>query len=81
LQTRYGIQPGRLVLRRERWTIAGAAREIGVTPAHLKQSLYGVIRPSEQVRRMLPTLLERPIEQLFTPEAIEHPPGEKVAVG
>ena len=77
MATRFGEQPGRLILRRERWTIARAAREIDESYAHLLRSLRGVVRPSEQVRRRLPALVGRPVSDLFTPEALAEPPAPR----
>jgi len=69
--TRWGEQPARMALRRERYSIPLAARIIGVPETHLRNTVLGCTRPSPVVRRELPKLLGVPLTDLFTDEVLE----------
>ena len=71
----FGRQPGRQVLREQRWSIARAAEAIGVSTGHLAQALYGRHRPNETVRERLPELLGVPLHDLFTETVLSKPCG------
>lgn len=71
--SKYGEQPVREVLADERWTLTSAAQQIGVTRDHLRKASLGVYRPSWKVRDELPKLVNRPLEELFTAEALTRP--------
>lgn len=73
MPNRWGLQPARAVLTQERWTVAAAADKIGVDRQHLMHALHGLIVPNPVVRRRLPELLGRPIEDLFTQAVINTP--------
>lgn len=66
----FGPQPARDALRRERYTIAHAARLIDVPENHLRFVLSGKTAPSPEVRERLPKLLNLKLSQLFTSEAL-----------
>jgi transcriptional regulator with XRE-family HTH domain len=69
--TRFGQQPCRALLREKGWSILQAAQEIGVTYPQLHYAMNGTTRPRPDVRERLPELLGVPLEELFTPEALE----------
>ena len=71
--SKFGRQPARVALRRERYTIKLAAELIGVPESHLRIALGGYARPMDAVREKLPIPVGVPLEQLFTPAAIEKP--------
>ena len=79
IQNPYGVQPGREVLRQQARTVSGVAQCIGVDRQHLRQALWGRIRPSEKVRNELPAFLGVPLNELFTECALA-PPGKPVYV-
>jgi hypothetical protein len=64
------VQPAREELRRQRWTIARAAKEMAVPVSHLHCAVHGTARPSERLREQLPKLLGLPLERLFEPRQI-----------
>lgn len=76
MRTNTGTQPGWQVLRDQARTIAGVARLIPVTPAHLKNALSGLTTPRPEVVERLPQILDVPLEQLFTEEALSRPFGK-----
>lgn len=77
MSSRYGPQPAREALREERWSISAAARRIGVEDSHLRHAVNGRTVPSPFVRESLSVLLNKSVEDLFTPEALaaEYNPG------
>jgi hypothetical protein len=70
---KWGPQPARVVMARERWSIALAARTIGVNEEHLRNVLRGVTRPMPAVLDKLPELLGCPVMDLFTEEILAKP--------
>lgn len=71
MATRYGRQPARIIILEQGLFIRKVAEAINETDTHLYKALSGVIVPSPNVRKRLPELLGRPLEELFTPEALE----------
>jgi hypothetical protein len=69
-QTKFGVQPGKLILRAAGFSIADAALSMGVKQTHLHGALDGNIRPNEVVLHKLPKLVQRPVEELFTHEVL-----------
>ena len=70
-QTRESVrQPIYWVLRDEGRSIAGVARRVPVTNQQLKGAVYGWTPPSPLLRARLPVLLGRPLEALFTQDAL-----------
>ncbi|WP_169798565.1 helix-turn-helix transcriptional regulator [Piscicoccus intestinalis] len=67
------FQPARDILKQKRWTVAAAAREIGVSQTHLGNTVTGRNRPNDIVREKLPELLGVPLEELFYPDMIVIP--------
>lgn len=65
-----GLQPLVEVLKQERWTYAAAAREVGVSYAHLYNVAIGRTAPSPMLREGLPRLLRTSQRRLFTSEAL-----------
>ncbi|MBM0258956.1 hypothetical protein [Micromonospora sp. 4G55] len=80
MPSRFGRQPAADALRRERWSIPLAARQIDVPENHLRTAVGGYNRPMPEVRERLPKLLGLPLEELFTPEVLARPycPGRNV---
>lgn len=76
-ETRFGPQPAREVLRQGKHSIALVAGIMGVPESHLLPALYGRIRPNITVREKLPKIVGRPLEELFTAEALSAPPGRR----
>jgi len=66
----YGRQPALKVMARQRWTVAAAAREIGIEYYVFYNMVNGRTVPSPHVRNALTTLLETPLEFLFTAEVL-----------
>lgn len=66
----YGRQPALRVMASKRWTIAAAAREIGIEYHLLHATLVGRTTPSPHIRNALSNLLGTPLEYLFTAEAL-----------
>jgi hypothetical protein len=71
--SKFGRQPARMALRRERYTIKLAAEIIGVPESHLRIAVGGYARPMDAVREKLPVLVGVPLEDLFTPDALAKP--------
>ncbi len=71
---KYGVQPLRKELARQRWTVAAAARQLGVEYPQLYNTVIGRITPTIHLRNALPTLLDVPLEKLFTVEALKARP-------
>jgi len=77
--SKFGVQPGRRVVREmmfhKEWTYGDLAAAIGepVTRNHLVNCFCGQARPMPEVREMLPRLVGRPIEDLFTDEVLSKP--------
>jgi hypothetical protein len=65
-----GPQPARQHLYDQRWPVARAARELGVSHTHLVNCLLGRCSPSPEVRDKLPAMLGLPLSELFTEESI-----------
>src|SRR6185295_5557268 len=66
----FGRQPAYDVLRRERYTIANAARTMNVLESHLRMVVKGRVSPSPEVRERLPKLLNVGLSELFTLDAL-----------
>jgi hypothetical protein len=64
-QTKFGPQPAKQILREKGFSIARASVELGVTQGHLQSCVDGNVRPSADVQAKLPTLVDRPLEDLF----------------
>jgi len=64
-------QPIYWVLRDEGRTIAGVARKVPVSSQQLKNAVHGRTPPSPLLRARLPEILGRPLEALFTDEALK----------
>lgn len=73
MATKFGRQPARDILFLARISVADAAKQIGVSRLHLTNALHGWITPCPAVREQLPNLLNRPLEELFTPEVLARP--------
>ncbi len=71
---KYGIQPLGKELARQRWTVAAAARQLGVEYPQLYNAVTGRITPTIHLRNALPTLLDVPLEKLFTVEVLKATP-------
>lgn len=69
----YGHQPGLLIARKQRWSIAALSREFGITTTHLRNALLGYVHPSDQVREQLPRLLNCTLAECFTEKALSKP--------
>jgi transcriptional regulator with XRE-family HTH domain len=69
--TKYGVQPAKAILFKKKMTAARASREIQVDQKHLTNALTGRVRPRPEVRERLPLLLNVPLEQLFTEQALD----------
>lgn len=63
-------QPARDLIAESGRTVRSIAEEIGVNHRHLLGVLSGVTTPSKRVRDELPRILDTPLDQLFTPEAL-----------
>lgn len=70
MSTRFGLQPARQALARQRWSISAAAQEIEVPRTHLACALYGRTVPAPGVRTGLSILLGLPMEELFTADVL-----------
>ena len=70
LRTRFGNQPALVLLRRDRWSVAAAARELRVPYRDLYRAVRGVSSPRAEIRNGLGALLERPEGELFTDDAL-----------
>lgn len=68
--TKFGRQPVRVLLHEQRWSVAAAARHLGLPYAHLSNCVNGRIAPSKVAKSALVGLLGRPEELLFTPHAL-----------
>jgi transcriptional regulator with XRE-family HTH domain len=66
----FGRQPGRQAIIDAGWTVVWVADRIGINRGHLRNALTGRCAPSDAVRDRLPTLLNRPLEELFAPELL-----------
>jgi hypothetical protein len=67
---KFGTQPAVAALRAERWSIALAARTIGVPETHLRNAVLGRTYPNAIVREKLPALLGIGLEDLFIPDML-----------
>ncbi|MEU2986246.1 helix-turn-helix domain-containing protein [Micromonospora aurantiaca] len=73
--TRFGQQAAKRLLANERWSIAGAARNIGVGEQHLRNALDGRVRPRPEVVDGLSRLLGCEPAALFSEEVLSRPFG------
>ncbi|RZK75285.1 MAG: hypothetical protein EOP28_00355 [Rhodococcus sp. (in: high G+C Gram-positive bacteria)] len=67
----FGIQPCSQIAREQRWTTGWIAERTGIPRKHVVHAMNGYCRPNNQLREALPRLLNRSLEELFTPEALE----------
>lgn len=74
--TKFGRQPGYLIVQRQQRTIKSLAEELGVSQAHLVKSFQGHIRPNDVVRHDLPRLLDCELGDLFTAESLSQSSAE-----
>ena len=65
-KTRFGPQPIREVMRRERWSCAALALNVGTSYASLYNAITGVSTPTDELRRRLSAALGEPESTLFT---------------
>jgi hypothetical protein len=70
--TRFGLQPVREVMKRERYTCKELAERVSVPYGHMYQVITGRISPSPRLREVLPAILRTPMSELFTAEALAH---------
>lgn len=70
MPNRLGLQPARIELARQRWSIRQAAEEIGVLQSHLSHAVTGYCPPSLRVRERLPILLSKSLNELFHADAL-----------
>lgn len=68
---RYGHQPIAEVLHEQRWTAKRFARDHGLHEVHFGNAVAGIVRPNNEVRKIAPRVLGVPLEDLFTPRALE----------
>jgi DNA-binding XRE family transcriptional regulator len=73
IKHQFGPQPVLELMHEHRWTINGLARTIGVDRQHLGRAINGRIHPSPRLRKVLPEIFNRPLEQLFTESALDVP--------
>lgn len=67
----YGDQPVRLVLDERKLSCRAIAKMVpAISPASLTNSAAGRSRPTKAIREKLPVILDVPLDQLFTPEAL-----------
>lgn len=70
--TKFGWQPAKHIIKSMGMSVDQAALQIGVQSNHLRNSLYGIIVPSDEVRAGLTKLTGRKVEELFTADALNH---------
>lgn len=70
-ESRYGVQPLAQVLQDQRWSYTLLADKLGVSHRQVGNAAKGWSRPIPVLREQLPTILGVPIEELFTPGALE----------
>ena len=68
--SRFGLQPAQAKLLAERWSVNKAAQTMKVGRNHLQAALYGRTAPSKVLRERLSELLDVPLGELFTAEAL-----------
>lgn len=73
IKDQFGEQPILQLMHTERWTINALARKIGVDRQHLGRAINGRVHPSPRTRKMLPEIFNRPLEELFTADALAVP--------
>lgn len=66
----FGDQPVRKVMRDQRWTTQLMSRKLGVTYSQLRWVIAGRTVPSGAIRNGLSRILDTPVEQLFTEDAL-----------
>lgn len=66
----YGKQPFHSLLRREGRSIYGVGRYLGFNPGYAWRVAVGRVPPSDAFREALSKHLQRPVTELFTPEAL-----------
>lgn len=73
--TRYGPQPGRELLEKQRWTYAAACRAKNIERhyTNLKYSMLGTVRPRPEVVQALCELLSCEPTDLYTEEILSEP--------
>lgn len=70
-ETRFGLQPIRDVCWRKGFTYNDFISETGIRPFnHVRHAMNGEVPPSEELRQLAASILETPIEELFTPESL-----------
>lgn len=68
--TRFGPQPFAQMLRDDGRVITATARRLGLDPSYTYRVSYGITAPSEEFRRVVSEFMGRPVEDLFTPDAL-----------
>ncbi len=58
-------QPAYYLIKEQGRSVGVISRVIDVPYLHLRQAVYGMVRPSQEVRDRLPGLLGVPLDQLF----------------
>lgn len=71
----YGTQPAMNIIWSTGMSIAKAAKCINVHGGKLYCTLRGGCRVSEEIRSRLPELLQVPLTELFTADALDPPTG------
>ncbi|BEP13301.1 hypothetical protein acdb102_16120 [Acidothermaceae bacterium B102] len=66
----FQIQPARALLHEQRISNTALAKRAGCSTTFVSQVLLGHRRPPSGLQRLLADVLERPIEDLFTREAL-----------
>lgn len=73
MQTTFGYQPLRDVLKRKGITQVKVAEDLNIPWRHLRNVIIGRTRPKAELRAYLPTYLNTPLEKLFTEEVLQKP--------
>lgn len=70
-ETRFGLQPIREVCWRKGLTYNEFTYQTGIRPfSHVRNAMVGDVPPTEELRERAAFILQTPVEELFTPEAL-----------
>jgi transcriptional regulator with XRE-family HTH domain len=79
--SRFGRQPAADILRRRQISRVTVAEELGIKYSILNNTLAGHQTPSQALREGLATMLELPVDELFTKEPLARRQGRRYRGG
>lgn len=77
--TRFGWQPAKVEVFKQRISARSIARELDISHRHVENALRGRAVPCPELRAWLVKHLNKPLSKLFTAEVLQHEYNERIS--